>query len=56
MALIDLAAFEALLEERPDGFVILGTEREIAATPFRVAELLNKLMSLCGFRFCRLEL
>ena len=50
VALIDLAAFKALLQEGPDGFVVLGAEREIAAAPFEVAEFLNKLMRLCGLR------
>ena len=49
VALIDLAAFEALFQEGPDGFVVLGAEGEIAAAPFRVAEFLDKLMSLRGF-------
>ena len=34
VALIDLAAFETFFQERPDGFVVLGAEREIAAAPF----------------------
>ena len=50
VSLIDLAAFKAFLQEGPDGFVILGAEREIAATPFRVAEFLYKLVGLCSFR------
>ena len=50
VALVDLAAFEALLQKGPDGFVVLGGEREITAAPFRIAELLNQLMSLRGFR------
>ncbi len=49
--LVDLAAFETLLQERPDGFVVLSTEREIAAAPFGVAKSLDKLMRLRGFGF-----
>ncbi len=38
VAAIDLAAFEALLEEGPDGFVVFGGEGEVAAAPIGVAE------------------
>ena len=49
MALIDLAAVETFFQERPDGFVVLSTEREIAAAPFCVAKSLDKLMRPGGF-------
>lgn len=50
MALVDLAAFEAFLQECPDGFVVLGTEREIATAPIRIAKSLDELMCPRGFR------
>ncbi len=49
MALVDLAAFETFFQERPDGFVVLSAEREIASAPFRIAESLDELMRLRGF-------
>ena len=49
MALVDLAAFETFFQERPDGFVVLSAEREIAAAPFRIAKSLDKLMCPGGF-------
>ncbi len=49
MALVDLAAFETFFQERPDGFVVLGTEREIASAPLRISKSLDKLMCPGGF-------
>ena len=51
MALVDFASGEALLQKRPDGFVVFGTEREVAASPFRTAQPFDKLMSFPGFPF-----
>jgi len=48
VALVDLAALEALFQECPDGFVVLRAEREIAAAPFGIAESFDKLMRLSG--------
>ncbi len=48
MTLIHLASIEALLQERPDGLVVLRGEREVASAPFRVTEFLDELMSLAG--------
>ena len=39
VAAIDLAAIEALLQERPDGFIVLGREREVAAAPIGIPQL-----------------
>lgn len=48
MTLVHLASVEALLQKRPDRFVVLRGEREVAATPFRVPEFLDELMCLAG--------
>lgn len=50
MALVDLAALEALFEESPDGLIVLSAEREITAAPFRVAESFDELMGFSGLR------
>ncbi len=53
VALVDLASLEAFLEERPDGLVVLGGEREVAAAPFRIAQPFDQLVRLAFFLLAR---
>ena len=48
MSLIHFASGEAFFQEGPDGFVVLGAEREVAAAPFRISQFLDQLMCVAG--------